>query len=469
MKEGQIKTLLDSLTQEQRELLVGRVSDDPLTKAYDRKRVVHPGVKARPYPPAERKAVWEDIMNQTAPSDEVRTAYIHVPFCSHKCLYCGFFQNFTNDEAETAYVDRLIQDLARDSEKPYMKSAPIRSVFLGGGTPSALSPHNIGRLLRAIRHYLPLANDCELTLEGRVSDMVEEKMDVWFSEGVNRISIGVQSFNTKIRQMAGRLDSRETIMERMKKAASYNQAAIIVDLIFGLPGQTVETLIQDLEDLDSLPIDGMDLYQLNLFENSLMKQAIDAGTIPPAATTVEQAQMYKKAGEWMRARMYKRISGCHWSRTARERSLYNTLTKCGAKVIPFGAGAGGFVADATCFLSRDIAKYQPLVDAGEKPFMVLMQKSPNDALHNEVKFQLEMGYFSPQKLADKFGIAKAEMETLADAFVESGLLVRGEVLYTMTEAGRFWQMNMTQSILECIEVLSGGTWSPEIEKIAAQG
>lgn len=469
MKEEKINALLASLSPAQRELLVGRTSDDPLTKAFDRKRVVHPGVRAKPYPPTEREAVWESIMQQTEPRDEVRAAYIHVPFCSHKCLYCGFFQNFTNEDVETAYVDRLIKDLARDADKPYMTSAPIRSVFLGGGTPSALSPQNVGRLLRAIRTYLPLANDCELTLEGRVSDMVEAKMDVWFTEGVNRISIGVQSFNTKIRQMAGRLDSRETIMERMEKAAAYNQAAIIIDLIFGLPGQTVETLLADLADMDSLPIDGMDLYQLNLFDNSLMKQAIDAGTIPPAATTVQQAEMYRAAGEWLRARMYRRISGCHWSRTARERSLYNTLTKSGAKVLPYGAGAGGFVGDATCFLTRDIAKYMPMVDEGKKPLMVLMQKSPNDALHNEVKFQLEMGYFSPKKLSDKFGIEESEMGTLAEAFAESGLLVRGEVLYMMTEAGRFWQMNMTQSILECIEVLMGGHWSPEIEKIAAQG
>ena len=117
-------------------------------------------------------------------------------------------------------------------------------------------------MLRTIRRCLPLANDYELTLEGRIHDVVPEKMDIWFENGVNRVSLGVQSFDTAVRRSVGRLDDEETVLRRLDDVRAYNQAVIVIDLMYGLPGQTMDVWRRDLRLLTTCAADGADLYQL---------------------------------------------------------------------------------------------------------------------------------------------------------------------------------------------------------------
>ncbi len=178
------------------------------------------------------------------------------------------------------------------ADSPRLSSAPIQAVFIGGGTPTSLSPENAGRLLSTIQRCLPLANDYELTFEGRVHDLVPEKMDVWFRNGVNRMSLGVQSFDTKVRQAVGRIDDGETVFSHLQELLSYNQCAVVIDLMYGLPYQTMDVWHKDVETLVESGIDGADLYQLNVFEHSDLNLAIQRGKRPTAAPTQVQSAMF---------------------------------------------------------------------------------------------------------------------------------------------------------------------------------
>ena len=162
-------------TEEQRELQFGRETDDPLTESFPRKRVVHAGVRGEVVPPAEAQETWRSIMNTPAKKGEVQTAYIHIPFCKTKCLYCGFFQNAAQQSAEDDYVEALIEEIEAAADAPRLKGGLIHAVFIGGGTPTSLSAENAVRVLSTLRRVLPLANDYELTLEGRIHDLVPEK------------------------------------------------------------------------------------------------------------------------------------------------------------------------------------------------------------------------------------------------------------------------------------------------------
>lgn len=464
-----MEEILCSLTPEQYALTVGKKTSNPLTGAFAKKRVVHPGVRGAMISPAERAQHWTRLLSQPADNTKPRAAYFHIPFCSRMCLYCGFFQNYSQEESERAYVDRLIQDLERDGGKPYLSGAPIQTVYIGGGTPSALSPANAGRLLAAIHRCLPLANDYELTLEARANDLLPEKMEAWFAGGVNRVSVGVQTFDTKIRQMMGRIDARETVLERLEALAAYRQAAVVIDLIYGLPGQDQALLFADLDDFGRLPIDGMDLYQLNLFDVSPLKKAIDAGNIPPAATTAQQAALFAAAESYLSDRAYVRKSNCHWAKSGRERNLYNQLSKCGAELFPFGAGAGGNVGGMSLYLQRDLNQYLRSVDGGEKPMLFMASQSPSQELHNDILEQLEQGYLNMAFLQAKYGAAVKGVEVLLHLWEENGLLHRGNVLYRLTTAGRFWQMNIAQSLLESAEALLEGRRQFIVERVAEQG
>ena len=267
-----VQDILNELPPDKYRELLGIKSANPLNEAFEKRRPDHPSAGGSMILPPLHQKTWQNQMNAQGSVQHKKAAYIHIPFCEKLCIYCGFFQNFSNEDRETMYVDRLIKQLKMAKEYRYVQESLIHSVFFGGGTPSTLSPYNADRLLKAVNECLPLANDCEITMEARVHDLVDEKLQTWFARGVNRISVGVQSFDTQIRQCLGRVDPKEVVIENLQRAASYNQAVIIVDLIYGLPYQTVEKFVDDLKIIDDLPIDGMDLYQLNVFEKSLLKK-----------------------------------------------------------------------------------------------------------------------------------------------------------------------------------------------------
>lgn len=468
MRGNRLKQILAAMNAEQYALTVGSATNRPLVSAFAKRRVVHAGVRGKPLMPGEWQTTWQALLAQRA-KPEPRVAYIHIPFCRHRCLYCGFFQNYSQEERETIYIDSLIKELQMSRNSRQLTGEPVNAVFIGGGTPSTLSPHNAARLLIAVRECLPLANDCELTLEGRVNDLVPAKMETWLMHGVNRVSIGVQSFNTEVRQAVGRLDDTQTILKRLELLTSYNQATVIIDLIYGLPYQNADVWGADLKLLSAAAIDGMDLYQLNIYENSALQQAINAGKVPPAATTAEQAEMFAVAEAELTAQAFSRLSICHWAKTSRERSLYNTLTKAGRSVIPFGAGAGGNAGGVTMFLNRDFAGYVKSIEQGDKPIAAMALQPPGNELHNTVIAQLERGYLNLNALAARHGSIVWELGLLLDIWQERGLLEFGPAVARLTVAGQFWYMNIAQSVLECLHALLDGEHSVVVQPIAAQG
>lgn len=466
---SKIREILDNLSTEQYKMMIGEKSCQPLTETFSKKRVVHPGANGQMVPPVKQQEIWLEYMKRKGDKSKKKAVYIHIPFCSQICLYCGFFQNYSNEERETMYVDRLIKQLSMAKEYKYVQDSVINAVFFGGGTPSTLSPYNADRLLKTMNEVLPLANDCEITMEARVHDLVDEKLQVWFKHGVNRISVGVQSFDTAIRQSMGRKDDKETVIENLKRAASYNQAVLIIDLIYGLPAQSVDNFVNDLKIADSLPIDGMDLYQLNVFEQSALKKAIDNGKIPPAATTKQQAKYLEAAILYLDELAYKRLSVCHWAKTNRERSMYNTLAKSGADVIPFGSGAGGFVGDISMFLNRDLQRYMNAIDERKWPLMVLTKEAEGKVLFKDIQAQTENCMVNIQKLAQVYSEELLQLEEVLNIWVEYGLFEKCGHTYKMTIAGQFWQNNITQTIIELTQQLLMGKKSFEVQPIAAQG
>ncbi len=456
-----------SMDPAQRELMLGRETADPLHFAFDAKRVVHAGNPGMPVPPSEVQEAWQRILQTVPEKREKQIAYIHIPFCQTKCLYCGFFQNMTEQEAEDKYIDCLIRELEMAESSPRLQNTLIHAVFLGGGTPSALSPANAKRLLGAIRRTLPLANDVELTLEGRIHDLVPEKMDVWMEGGVNRVSIGVQSFHTKVRRQLGRIDDGDTVMKRLADLRAYEQCAVIVDLIYGLPDQTMDIWMNDLAMLEEVGADGMDLYQLNVFENGELDRRIREGRMSPAANTQEQADMYQKAVEYIGKRPYRKLSVRHWCRTNRERSIYNILVKEGVPLLPFGSGAGGSADGYSFMLHRALAPYEAMLDKGEKPIMGMLRQRPSQPLVNAVMRQIEQGYFDPAGAAKTDPLLQ-ELVWVFDRWTERGLAACNGVIYRLTEAGEFWQVNLAQTLQECIGKLADGSAHIARDGVAAQ-
>ena len=462
-----LASFFESIPEKQRNLQLGLACDNPMSGAFPHKRVVHAGLNGTLISPKESQNVWDAVMKGAPKKGQMQCAYIHIPFCKTKCTYCGFFQNGTSQSIEDQYIDGLIGELKLASESPRLKDGLIHAVFIGGGTPTSLSPANSERLLKAIKEYLPLANDYELTLEGRIHDLIPENLEVWMNNGVNRMSIGIQSFNTEVRQMVGRLDTKETVLERLAALKAYGQCSVVIDLIYGLPGQTMEVWEQDLADLVSSGVDGADLYQLNVFDGSDLNRDIASGKVPPAATTAMQGDMFEFGRKYLDARAYRRLSAAHWSANNRERSLYNTLAKSGVSMFPFGSGAGGNVDGYGMMLHRALKPYEDMVTRGEKPFMALMKQSDLQPIVNQVVSQLEQGFLNIMSLV-KLDSRLDELNWLYKLWEKRGLVAYNGLLYKLTAAGEFWTVNLTQSTLEAVEYILTGKNSFAVEAVAAQ-
>jgi putative oxygen-independent coproporphyrinogen III oxidase len=194
--------------------------------------------------------------------------YIHFPWCIRKCPYCDFNSHALKDELpEQAYVDALLSDL--EQELPAVWGRTIQSVFMGGGTPSLFSAAAIDRLLSGVRARLPLSPDAEITLEANPGTLEQGKFAGYRAAGVNRLSIGVQSFSDTQLHTLGRVHGAAEARQALLSALDAGFDNINLDLMFGLPDQSVSQAVDDLCAAIELQPRHLSWYQLTLEPNTL--------------------------------------------------------------------------------------------------------------------------------------------------------------------------------------------------------
>ncbi len=189
-----------------------------------------------------------------------RSLYIHVPFCQGgKCAYCAFYSLPTVTPAMTAaWLERLKHDFAANAPQ----CAPLRSVFIGGGTPSCLEPNELQTLLDAVRNAFDLTDDCEWTMEANPESLTPEKIDLAATGGVNRFSLGVQSFNEKLRRRIGRRGTLERLPSLLETLHASSDIRLNLDLIYAIPDETPDEWADDLRRALACRPDHVSCYSL---------------------------------------------------------------------------------------------------------------------------------------------------------------------------------------------------------------
>lgn len=420
---------------------------DPLTQAFSKKSTVHAGIGGEPVDASCIPGLWQEIMN--TPRRESSTAYFHIPFCQNRCLYCGFYKYSTKQGLLRDYTDALIKELSLDQDKPAMWAYPVHAVYLGGGTPTVLDPEDLERLLLAIRKNLPLSNDCEITVESTISNLDQDHIEACLNAGVNRFSIGVQSFDTAVRNALGRRKDRENVLKTLSRVRDKDQSAVIIDLIYGLPGQNMTIWENDIQTFLALELDGADLYQLNIFNGTPLPRAIENGQLPNPASLAEQAHMFKRGVEIMEDGHCNHLTTSHWSKTTRERNLYNQLIRRGAPCLPFGAGAGGSLGGYLCLVQRDLNTYFKGLKAEQKPISGLLSEPEQKPLINSITAGLDQGGLDLEEIKKRHGVDLATAcGPLLSQWQETGLVeLKGKWL-NLTLAGQFWQVNLAQALID---------------------
>ncbi len=260
--------------------------------------------------------------------------YVHMPWCVRKCPYCDFNSHAAPELVPQAqYIDALLEDLRNDL--PAVQGRALTSIFFGGGTPSLFSPEQIGRLLDAVRAQIPFDADIEITLEANPGTIEHGRFAGYRDAGVNRVSLGAQTFNEEQLRLLGRIHSAGDIGRAVDELRQAGIDNFNLDLMYGLPAQNVTQAVNDLEAALALAPTHVSQYQLTL----------EPGTVfyhrpPPLPDPDECWQMQLECQELLAARGYQQYEVSAYARPGR-RSRHNLNYWEFGDYIGIGAGAHG--------------------------------------------------------------------------------------------------------------------------------
>ena len=192
--------------------------------------------------------------------------YLHIPFCKRRCVYCDFYSTTFNDDVRANYVESLCNELS--IRKSYLGTSSLQSIYLGGGTPSQLSPNELGHIFCHILKLFTLSSDCEITLEANPDDLNPDYVKALRQLPVNRISIGIQTFNDNLLNLLQRRHTGLQALQAVDLCYRYGLENISIDLIYGLPGQSLNDWNADLNAALNLPVKHLSAYSLTYEEGT---------------------------------------------------------------------------------------------------------------------------------------------------------------------------------------------------------
>ena len=303
--------------------------------------------------------------------------YIHIPFCVQKCRYCDFLSGPAPDRTIEAYMDALETEIAltgdilsgtvtpaaddsaagvlADAATPGLAEHVVDSIFIGGGTPSLLTAGQMDALMSCVRAHFQVLPDAEITAEANPGTVSREKLRSWTAAGINRISIGVQSFDDAELRLLGRIhDSREAVAAyENARAAGFTNVSL--DLISALPGQTFSTWEKNLQTAVALGPDHISAYSLILEEGTPLKRDYDNGCLPPVPEDEEDRRMYHFTSDYLGANSYQQYEISNYARDGKA-SRHNIGYWTGHNYLGLGLGASSML-HGTRFSNTDTMEH----------------------------------------------------------------------------------------------------------------
>lgn len=200
--------------------------------------------------------------------------YIHVPFCKQACIYCDFHFS-TNTAKQQEVVNALVREV--EIQKNYLENRKIETIYFGGGTPSLLSATQLDQILNEVEKHHSISESAEVTLEANPDDLSKAKLEQLRSVGINRLSIGIQSFNDELLQWMNRSHNAQQASTCVKQAQDVGIGNISIDLIFGSPGQTEDHFRSDLEKAIETGVPHISAYSLTVEDRTVLANKIEKG------------------------------------------------------------------------------------------------------------------------------------------------------------------------------------------------
>jgi oxygen-independent coproporphyrinogen III oxidase len=306
--------------------------------------------------------------------------YIHIPFCQRKCPYCAFVSQQGSPEEIDQFVNLLMSEM-RLARQEYSPLQPLDSVFLGGGTPSLLQPNQVGRVLKLADELFGLTDKAEITLETNPGTIDQRKLEGFRLAGVNRLSIGVQSFDDRMLAVLGRIHTMQQADDAVKAARMAGFDNIGIDLIHALPGQTMEMWRDDLRHALELAPEHLSVYGLTIEEDTpFAERYTDDEGIPGEDLS---ADMFETADTVLKSAGYEHYEIANYARPG-FRARHNSGYWKRDSYLGLGPGAHSFLRSSEYGIrfgnTSDLDEYAAAITRGELPRRDRVELSREDSM-----------------------------------------------------------------------------------------
>ncbi len=376
-----------------------------------------------------------------------RGVYIHIPFCHQICNYCDFNKFYFKNQPVDEYIEALGKEMALATQKNPESFRHIETIFLGGGTPTALSPQQLDKLLTLIRTYIPMNCVTEFTSEANPDELSAEKLQVLFEGGVNRLSMGVQSFDQGLLQKIGRTHSNEHVYETIALAKKIGFQNISIDLMYGLPGQTMAQWKDSLEKALALHLPHFSAYSLIVEPKTIFYNQYAKGKLLLPTEDLE-ADMYDVLMQQMELHGLQQYEISNFAKPGYH-SEHNKIYWDNDEYAGFGAGAHGYLAGVRYSNHGPLKKYMETVFAGELPIVHEHEVSQAEKREEQMFLGLRKTEGVKHKIYEeklKVPIV-AHYDSVLKELVSKGLLEHDDVGVRLTRKGRFVGNEVFQQFL----------------------
>lgn len=338
----------------------------------------------------------------------VKSAYIHIPFCNNICSYCDFCKLLYNKNFVKKYLDALEKEITNN-----YKNEILDTIYVGGGTPSSLSVSELNKLFSIIKIF-KLSKEYEFTFEVNIEDITEEKLEILKENKVNRLSIGIESFNNKYLKYLGRNYTSDIINEKVELAKKYFDN-INVDLMYALKNESLDDLEEDIEKILKLDIKHISCYSLIIEKNT--KLYIDNTKYISDDLDSDMYDLIDKKLE----NKYHRYEVSNYSITSYE-SRHNLTYWKNNEYYGFGLGAAGYIDNIRYTNTRNLSKY--ISGSYERQEEVLTKE-------DKIKYEFILGLrltsgINKDNFNKKYGININEIEVIKE-LINKGLLIDDKI------------------------------------------
>jgi oxygen-independent coproporphyrinogen III oxidase len=309
-----------------------------------------------------------------------RAAYVHVPFCAHHCGYCDFAVATGQDQFIERYIDALLTELSWLGTPQ-----PVQTIFLGGGTPTHLNSMQLERLLTGVRHWLPLAPNHEFSVEANPGTLDLDQIEVLADHGVNRISLGAQSFHRDLLRVLERQHDPDDVL-RAVDCVRRRIANVSLDLIFGVPGQTRIDWQSDLKNALRLEPAHLSTYGLTYEKGTRLWKQRQRGDLH-ALDEEAELELYATAIDTLEAAGFEHYEISSFARPGR-RCRHNQVYWANEAYFGFGMGAARYIEGRRELNTRDLSTYLKRIAAGQSATFQSEMLEPEDRARETIAVQL---------------------------------------------------------------------------------